>query len=128
MAKRILVTVPAAPSGVHPLTLQSIMALKWDGAIDYLILRNDQPDRPHYHDLALKLNTAREFALLGDYDAMMVIEADMIVPSHALQRLMRVRGADIVYALYCSRRDHHQWLVFESIISEGGGVPIDRAQ
>ncbi len=115
MTKRILIAVPTAPNGVHPLTLKSLMALAWGGELDYLILRCDKPQRAHYDDLAYKLNTAREWALLGDYDALLIVEADMVVPPYALQRLVKVRGADIVYGLYCSRRGQHPWLAFNAL-------------
>ncbi len=49
--------------------------------------------------------------LNGGYDALLHIDADMIVPADTVDRLMAIE-ADVAYGLYVSRRDPSRWLCF----------------
>jgi hypothetical protein len=71
-------------------------------------------------DIANKYNHARELALAGGYDAMMTIEADMIPPKNALERLVQV-DADVAYGLYVSRHGKHPWLTLSDITEQVRG-------
>jgi hypothetical protein len=114
MPKKILIAIPAGTGdrALCDATWESIRALNWSGQLDYLFMRHDEPDTPHRYNLRDKFNRAREVALSGDYDALLTVESDMIIPAHALQRLARAQG-DIAYGLYCSRRTNHPWLATE---------------
>lgn len=120
--ENLLVVVPMYP-GTEPVrasTFASVAGLQWNGRLDVLWMRNDSPVGGwHYVDLADKLNRAAQIALQGRYAGMVVIEADMVVPSNALQRLYEV-DAEIVYGLYCSRTSRgHQWLLAKGIDEQG---------
>lgn len=124
MTRRVLVYVPAYPVRpyVRARAWESINALAWDGGLDIVIgKRNHEPYNPDaaLDELTDKYNNARRLALAGDYDALLTIEADMIVPSLALYRLMQ-QPAPVVYGLYCSRRRHHKWLAYTSLTDIGG--------
>ncbi|MCB1717494.1 MAG: hypothetical protein KDK05_20415 [Candidatus Competibacteraceae bacterium] len=62
-------------------------------------------------DLAWKHNEARRLTLDGGYDALLHIDADMVVPADTVKRLCAV-GADVVYGLYVSRQTPSRWLCF----------------
>lgn len=60
-------------------------------------------------DLCYKHNEARHIVLDGGYDALLHVDADMVVPMDALERLCAV-DADVVYGLYVSRKTPERWL------------------
>lgn len=128
MAKKqlsILLVCPFATGQlrIHDLTWQSIQGIVWDQPIDILLLRDDKPTTPHMTNLTAKMNRARDIFLQGDYDAMWVIESDMVVPAHALQRLSRLK-ADVAYGVYCSRRSQHRWLAYAALEGKGQGPSV----
>lgn len=126
---KILVYVPMNPTTpkIYGRTIMSILRMKWDEPFDIVFGRHDR-DRPpgsykeHCEDVAVKYNRARELALAGGYDAMLTIEADMIVPMLTLERLTRVE-ADVAYGLYVSRHGKHQWLAF-SFLNKKRGISM----
>jgi hypothetical protein len=89
-------------------TVEAIFALEWDGAISYLFQRDnpigEQRDRlkrgvmNHLH----QYQRGREAFLAGRYEAMLVIESDIIPPRDALKRLDAL-GADVAYGVYLFR-------------------------
>lgn len=68
-------------------------------------------------NITYKYNTARKMALDGGYDALFTVEADMILPPLALERMTRIE-ADVVYGLYVSRHGKHPWLAFSRVTPE----------
>ena len=110
---RVLAYCPVAPTTpkVYGRTVQSIFGLYWPAPLDVVFGREDHPDpeRAGYLNVLDKYDRAREMALAGGYDALLTIEADMIVPPLALARLARVE-ADVAYGLYCSRHGRLAWL------------------
>ncbi len=92
-------------------TLNSIMRLRWPGELHILFDRDDHPKIDnHYAHLAWRHNQIRDKMFREGYDAVLMVEADMIVPEDTLERLTAV-DADVVYGLYCSRHNDHRWLV-----------------
>ena len=108
---------PIAPR-ICDRTLDSIFGMRWMHPLDIVFGREDMPrlpSRPVAHtNITRKYNDARRMALEGGYDALMTIEADMIVPDLALLRMSAV-AADVVYGLYSNRHGRHQWLAFQTI-------------
>lgn len=99
----VLVFVPVYR--LEPETVKAVLAMEWDGAISYLFQR-DNP-APEMRD-KLKRNVTnhlhqykrgREAFLRGRYDAMLIVESDIIPPADALQRLAQV-GTDVAYGVY----------------------------
>jgi len=72
-----------------------------------------------------KYNEARRMLLDGKYDAMLTVEADMVIPAITLQRLYRV-NADVIYGLYVSRHSK-KWLVFDELAPTVGSYACDTA-
>lgn len=112
--RNVLVVVPMGQGNkrVYQATSYSVSHLQWDGRLDTILMHSDpQAQKAHYYDLADKLNAAAEMVMLHGYDALFIIEYDMVVPEDALVKLASV-DADVVYGLYCLRTTTtHQWLV-----------------
>lgn len=130
---RILALTPAHPSyGIRPQTLESIHAAMraYDGPIDW-VLTNGDNERPYaYQNIVHHHNKARRMTLEGGYDAMLSIEADMIVPEDAVERLIAT-GADVAYGLYVwrharekkreeKRHKWHRWSAYRELTLWGG--------
>ena len=92
---RILTYVPLNPTQprLHPLTAACIDNLSWSQSMPIVFGRNDTPNkRGKYADIVDKHNEARRMVLDGDYDALFLVEADMVIPPDALQRLVHDCG------------------------------------
>lgn len=68
----------------------------------------EQPPAERWADVTRKYQLGRQMVLDGDYDAMLCIEDDQIVPRDALQKLVAC-NADIAYGLTVTRRPPHLW-------------------
>lgn len=102
--------------------LQSILRLKWDGPVDVVFARGDDSTCPrdNYAKVVAKYQRGRDILLAGDYDAMLTVEDDMIVPADAAQRLWAT-GADVAYGLYVWRRDrNHLWSAYTELTEDHG--------
>src|SRR3990167_3365336 len=129
---RILVYCPMNPQPprIYPATLQSLLALDWSEPFEVMLGREDMPEMPDaagkYANLVAKYNWARVMALAGEYDYLLTVEADMIVPQMALRRMTAV-DADVVYGLYVSRRagrrriGSSRWLIFSEVSGKEQG-------
>lgn len=114
--RRVLLVVPLGASNkrLNVETWQSITALEWPGVLDIFWMHNGAP-AGHFQDLADKLNRAAAICLDGNYDALFIVEYDMVVPADALVLLAAV-AADVVYGLYCARGDaDHRWLLAQQV-------------
>ena len=110
---RVLVFTPLHPDyGIRPLSLQSIMNQQYDAPFDRVFAANDNPVESWHKGAANRnimhnYNNAMEMAASGAYDAMLTVEADMIIPPDALQSLvdaMQEHDAGVVYGLYVFRQ------------------------
>lgn len=106
---RVLTYVPLNPTQprLHPLTAVSIESLEWP-AMPIVYGRNDNAT-DHYADLCVKHSQARDLVLHGGYDALFLVEADMVLPPDALRKLAAL-NAPVAYGLYVSRHPIHEWL------------------
>lgn len=111
-------TFPATeetPNAVYPAAQASIEALR-DGWSDRILVEyydGDDPALDPRDNLTHKHNCMRSAVLDLGYDALLTVEADMIVPPDALEKLAAV-DADVVYGVYCSR-SHPMVLTFPTI-------------
>jgi hypothetical protein len=118
LVQRVLVYCPMYPDSpkVKPQTKKCLEALKWDCQFDIVYGESSHSQHlvkdDHRRELVEKYNQAREMTLAGKYDALLTIEADMIIPSDTLDKLSRV-DADVVYGLYVSRHNLQWFLYFE---------------
>jgi len=91
---------------LEPETVQALFALEWDGPLTWVLQRdNPQPGtdratgvRNHLH----QYQRGRETFLAGRYDAMLVIESDIIPPPDTLKRLAALE-CDVAYGCYMFR-------------------------
>lgn len=110
---RILTHVPLNPTQprLHPLTAASIDNLVWP-TMPIVYGRNDRPNRMgKYADIVDKHNEARRLVLDGGYDALFLVEADMIIPPDALSKLVAL-DVPVAYGLYVMRYAPYHWLAF----------------
>ena len=87
-------------------TVDAVFALEWDGPITF-VFQEDNPlpgddretaKRNHLH----QYQRGRETFLRGNYDAMLIIESDIVPPPDALKKLAAV-DADLAYGVYVFR-------------------------
>ena len=121
--EKVLTIVPEYPNTpyVWPATVESLddTGIAWQR-----LPTPPHTDGCHYTDLCHKHNDARQLALDMGMDALLLIEADMIVPPDVLDLLLSVPG-DIIYGLYCCRSRPKMWLMFPEI-KERWGASICR--
>lgn len=67
----------------------------------------------HLDDLVVKHNQMRADVFSGEYDALLTVEADIIIPEGGIAKLLDV-DADVAYGLYVTRRTGI-WLCFPEI-------------
>jgi len=118
---RVFVFCPTRPEWPHLYgrTIHSIFRLEWDEPLECTFLRGKAPFDNAFDRVAWKYQRGREIFLRGDHDALLTIEADMTVPSHALKRLIKA-DADVAYGLYCLREGSHRWNAFTKVGNEHG--------
>lgn len=103
-------------------SLQSMLLLDWPTRYDLLMLQGEEDDQPDgYARITRKYQHARRQFLAGDYDAMLTVEADMLVPPHALTSLLAT-GADVAYGLYCWRHAilGYAWSAYSVVGGDSG--------
>ena len=121
-AQKIMVFVPLYPrgTGIPPReritrqTVESVERLAWKGQLTLVFDREDNPEHGGYPNVLRKYQYGRDLALAGGFDGLLTVEADMVIPPLALERLVRL-PCDVAYGLYASRHGKHQWLAFTRI-------------
>jgi len=90
---------------LEPETIKAVFDLEWDGPKSVLF-QDDNPEPEQRDRLKRKVlnhlhqyRRARELFLMGPFDAMLVVESDIIPPRDALKKMAAV-DADIVYGVY----------------------------
>jgi hypothetical protein len=104
---------------IEPETVQAITSLEWDGPISFLLQRDNpfftrkgirdrveaqgeaEIDEAHANVLH-QYQRGRETFLAGRYDAMLIIEHDIIPPADTLTKLAALE-ADLAYGVYMFR-------------------------
>ncbi len=122
----ILCFTPLHPDyGIYPETLASIMALEHDDVLDRHFASGDNPFDQGWENVTYHHNQARRMVLAGGYDALLSIEADMVVPPDAISKLIDA-NADIAYSLYVGRHKPNRWMAYKSLGMWGGAsVSLD---
>jgi len=83
---------------LEPETVKALMDLEWDGSLT-LFLQRDNPSGDKRMDILHQYRRGREQFLKLGYDAMLVVESDIIPPKDALKRLAAL-NADCAYGVY----------------------------
>lgn len=82
-------------------TVQALMDLAWEGPLT-LHLQRDNPSGNPVVDHLYQYQRGRDAFLAGGYDAMLVVESDIVPPADALQRLAAL-DVDVAYGCYMFR-------------------------
>ena len=83
---------------LEPETVQALMMLEWEGPLS-LLLQRDNPYDEGRKNILHQYEKGRDYFLRGDYDAMLVVESDIIPPRDALKKLAAL-DADCAYGVY----------------------------
>lgn len=110
---RVLVYCPLAPAAprLWGQTVTSIFRQEWDEPIEFMFRANDNPFELAYDNVMHNYNYARRMFLAGGYDALLTVEADMVIPPDALRRLLAC-DADVSYGLYVFRHTQRTWSAY----------------
>jgi hypothetical protein len=89
---------------MRPETADSVRAQVFSGDFEWVVgLHNPyQPVGANARNVLAQYQDARSRFLAGDYDALLTVEHDMVLPPDALQKLWDT-DADVVYGLYMFR-------------------------
>ncbi|MGB3905738.1 MAG: hypothetical protein WBB22_12515 [Anaerolineae bacterium] len=108
---RVLVYTPVVKGKYYKLhydALYSLEPLESGGQIDYLqLVGGDTAEHP-FDNITRKMNEARWLALQGDYDAILMVESDVIVPPETLKKLAAVE-ASVAYGLVVHTHGWPTW-------------------
>lgn len=83
---------------LEPETVLAIFSLEWDGPVS-LLLQRDNPHGEPYADHLHQYRRARALFLAGPFEAMLIIESDIIPPADTLRRLAALE-CDLAYGCY----------------------------
>lgn len=102
--------------------LQSIFRLETDGEISYLFREGPNESAEKNENVLEQYQFARWAALDGEYDALLTVESDMILPADALFRLAThlENGAGIAYGLYVFRHGSRRWSAYTHLETTKG--------
>ena len=102
----LLIFTPTYADKLHPLTIRSVVNQQFDGRLTWEIGRYNPHPEPGNANVLAQYQRAREIFLAGDYDALLTVEHDMVIPPLAAQRLWDT-AAMVVYAPYMLRHGSH---------------------
>jgi len=86
---------------IEPETLRALLALENDGPLT-VHLQRDNPHADGRENITHQYRCGRRAMLAGAYDAMLVIESDIIPPPDTIARLVALK-ADVAYGHYVFR-------------------------
>lgn len=110
---------------VYDRAIESILALEWDGGIDWLFQAvGDQPGVHRYDNITAKYRRARGVLLEGDYDALLTVEDDVIVPPDALVKLAALEKP-VAYGVICWRHEPYRWSAVTELEGYDHHVSLD---
>jgi len=97
---RVLTVTPTVKLGMD--TLHALYGQTYAGPNDHM-QTFDNPERVAGQNIIYNYRKLQAVFLSGGYDALWVVEDDVLPPPTALEQLLAV-GADIAYGVYCFRR------------------------
>lgn len=97
---------------LEPETVAALFALEWDGPITWHLQRDNPYGDDGRKNILHQYQKGREAFLAGDYDAMLVVESDVIPPPDALKKLVAL-NVDVAYGVYVFRGDPPIINIFE---------------
>lgn len=123
---RVLVAMPILREKRYRPALDAALSLEWPERLDYLMLMGGDESELPFQNIQVKYEEARQLALARDYEALLTLESDMIVPPDALMKLAEVE-ADVVYGLYVWRGPIPFWNAYSHLSHHiGRSMTMDR--
>jgi len=119
---KVLVATPVMRGELYKRAWLSWYAMDCNEQIDFFQMVGGDKDPMAYNNVVGKYNDARRALLAGDYDALMTVESDTIVPKDALRRLIAA-DADVAYGLYVWRHGYPFWTAYTKV-REAEGVSL----
>ena len=92
----------------YPRATESILNIRWQNGAQIDHFMPSGGDENCINSITRKYEDARRIALDRNYDALLTVESDMVVPPDALERLAAVE-TDVAYGLYAMRTGAHHW-------------------
>ncbi len=115
--KDVMVFVPVYR--LEPRTMQAVMELEWDGVITR-VFQTDNPTADGVYNHLHQYTRGRESFLAGRYDAMLIIEHDIVPPKDTLKKLAAL-SVDMAYGVYIFRDKHSNTVnIFERYPDNNG--------
>jgi len=95
---------------LEPETVKAILAQEWDGGLDVMFTRDnpfagpteESTDPNRLANITHAYHKAQLLTIAGGYDALYIVESDMIPPPDALKRLAEL-GVPVAYGVYALR-------------------------
>lgn len=118
---RVLIACPCYPQGiaVFPSVRRAIDRIARRGECEVVYLRRPLSEGEcGYSNITANYQRARLLALERRVDALLCIEADLLPPDDALERL-NATGADVVYGLY-AWRGQRLWNAYTTVAEDRG--------
>ncbi len=98
----LLVFTPTYGDALRPETVASVNAQQFDGSLTHEISYHNPYPIGDMRNVTAQYQRARDLLLAGDYDALLTVEHDMVLPPDAAQRLWDT-DAPVVYGVYMLR-------------------------
>ena len=98
----VLVVTPTWGDRLRPETVASVVGQRFTGRLTWQITRRNPYPPPDVRNVDIQYQRIREVFLAGEYDALWLVEHDMVIPPDALQKLCDT-DAPVVYAPYMLR-------------------------
>jgi hypothetical protein len=101
----VLIFAPCLLERLEPKAIQSLMALEWDGPLSLLLARGTpiNTHEGHVQDHLRECRRGRKMFLDGSYEAMLIVETDIVHPKDTLKRLVAL-DCDVAYGCMMYRR------------------------
>ena len=129
-ARSVLIACPCYPegTGVFSAAQDAIGRLATRNRCEVAYLRRPlSENESNYANITANYKQARRLALELGVDALLCVEADIVVPEDALERLSDV-NSEVVYGLYVWR-GQRLWSAYTTVENEGGiSLSEDRAR
>lgn len=104
-APKLFVFTPTYGDKLRPETVAGIEAQQFAGTLDYRIGRHNPYPDGDLRNVTAQYALARQLFLGGEWDALLAVEHDMVIPPHAAQTLYDSDG-DVVYGAYLLRQGY----------------------
>lgn len=98
---RVLLFCPTVK--LNHATFDAINGLRFDGTLDRMFTHDNPHGELNGQNIIHNYRKAERIVKAEDYDYLLTVEDDIIVPPDALEKMIAV-DADIVYGVYCFRK------------------------